>query len=85
MFLSFFESKESLEEYLDNIKEEQEKNKENEEQGSVQALKNIYILREESQKQHWKNIRDIFDHYLNFLTSIDEKIQASNKINTLQQ
>jgi len=35
MFLSFFESKESLEEYLDNIKEEQEKNKENEEQGSV--------------------------------------------------
>lgn len=43
MFLNFFESVESVSDYLGNIYSE---NEDDEEEGSLQAIKKIYILKE---------------------------------------
>ncbi|KAL4490981.1 hypothetical protein ABPG72_008717 [Tetrahymena utriculariae] len=70
MYLSFFESLDSIFEYLSNISDEYE----DEEEASIQAIKKIYILKEQSQKHHWKNIKEIFEQYLKFYTTLHGQI-----------
>ncbi|KAL4451150.1 hypothetical protein ABPG74_021472 [Tetrahymena malaccensis] len=70
MYLSFFESLDSIFEYLSNICDEYE----DEEEASIQAIKKIYILKEQSQKHHWKNIKEIFEQYLKFYTTMHDQI-----------
>ncbi|EAR93001.2 hypothetical protein TTHERM_00297130 (macronuclear) [Tetrahymena thermophila SB210] len=72
MYLSFFESLDSIFEYLSNISDEYE----DEEEASIQAIKKIYILKEQSQKHHWKNIKEIFEQYLKFYTTLHEQIDS---------